>query len=108
MKQIIAYIKPHRLAEVTLALQRIQDLRGMSVTNVRGFGRRDEQDTPRSLDDLMDFAPYVRIEIFCKDDLADELVALIDRKALTGLRGDGKIYVIDVNKAYKIGRGEIG
>jgi len=105
MKQIIAYIKPHRLSAVTLALQKIRDLRGMSVTEVKGFGRRDEKDIPCSVDELMDFAPYVKIEIFCKDDLADELVTVIDREARTGLRGDGKIYVIDVNKAYKIGKG---
>jgi nitrogen regulatory protein PII len=107
MKQVIAYIKPHRLAEVTLALQKIQDLRGMSVTNVRGFGRRDEQNIPCSLDDLMDFAPYTKIEIFCKDELVDELISVIDRTAHTGLRGDGKMYVLDVEKAHKIGRGEL-
>jgi nitrogen regulatory protein PII len=55
----------------------------------------------------MDFAIYRRIEIFCDDSLADELVAIINKTACTGLRGDGKIYVLDVTKAYKIGKGEI-
>lgn len=107
MKQIIAYIKPHKLPEVTLALQRLQRLRGMSVTEIKGFGRREEQDIPCSVDDLMDFAPYVKIEIFCQDDLVDEVVALIDKNSYTGLRGDGKIYVTDVVKAVKIGKGGI-
>lgn len=107
MKQVIAYIKPHRLSDVTFALQKIQTLRGMSVTEVKGFGRREYQDIARSVDNLMDFAPYVKIEIFCKDDLVDELIAVIDREARTGLRGDGKIYVLDAVKAYKIGKGEI-
>jgi nitrogen regulatory protein PII len=49
----------------------------------------------------------MKIEIFCHDDLADEIVSIIDRTAYTGLRGDGKIYVSDVEKAFKIGKGEI-
>ncbi|MDP2168771.1 MAG: P-II family nitrogen regulator [Thermodesulfovibrionales bacterium] len=108
MKEIVAFIKPHRLPEMTLALQKIKGLRGTSVTEVKGFGRREEPDTIYSVDDLMDFAPYTRIEIFCIDEIVDELVSVIDKTAHTGLRGDGKIYVLDVETAYKIGKGKIG
>jgi nitrogen regulatory protein PII len=81
----------------------------MTVFEVRGFGRRREDDPLRPVvDDLMDFAEYVKIEIFCPDDLAEGLVSVIDKTAYTGLRGDGKIFVSDVGKGYRIGKGEIG
>ena len=108
MKQIKAYVKPHKLNDVTQALQKVERLRGMSVMDVRGFGRRSVNDSRHPVvDDLMDFARYTKIEIFCDDELVDELVSLIDRNACTGLRGDGKIYVSDVDIAFKIGKGKI-
>lgn len=104
MKQIQAYIKAHKLTNVAMALQRIKGVRGMTVLNVRGFGRReeDERGCP-AVDDLVDFSKHVKVEVFCNDEIADEIVATIDRNARTGLRGDGKIYVSPVEKAYKVG-----
>lgn len=109
MKKIEAYIKSHKLSDVTMALQKIEGLSGMSVLFARGFGRREVAEGQHlKVDDLMDFSQHIKIEIFCNDELVDVLVSVIDRAAHTGLRGDGKIYVLDVEKAYKIGRGEIG
>ncbi len=108
MKEIKAYVKPHKLNDVTQALKKVKGLRGMSVMDVRGFGRRGVNDSCHPVvDDLLDFARYTKIEIFCEDGLVDELVALIDGNACTGLRGDGKIYVSDVDIAFKIGKGKI-
>ncbi|HDZ23517.1 MAG: P-II family nitrogen regulator [Deltaproteobacteria bacterium] len=108
MKEIKAYIKPHKLNDVTRELKKVRKLRGMSVMDVRGFGRRGVNDLSHPVvDDLMDFARYTKIEIFCDDELVGELVALIDRNASTGLRGDGKIYVSDVDIAFKIGKGKL-
>ncbi len=108
MKGIAAYIKPHKLSEVTAALQKVEKLRGLSVVELKGFGRRGNQDSSHPVtDDLMDFAPYVKLEIFCPDDLLEQIISIVDQKAYTGLRGDGKIYVFDVEKAIKIGKGEI-
>ena len=108
MKQINAYIKPHWLTKVTMALQKVKGIGGMTVFEVRGFGRRRESDPLRPVvDDLLDFAGYMKIEIFCPDDLVEELVSIINRTAYTGLRGDGKIFVSDVQKSFRIGKGEI-
>lgn len=108
MKQIQAYIKPHKLNDVATALQKLEGLRGMTVIDARGYGRREEKDhSCPSVDELIDFAKYAKIEVFCPDDLVDEVIAVIDKNAYTGLRGDGKIYVSDVVKAVKIGRGGI-
>ncbi len=106
MKQIQAYIKTHRLYEVTRALQKVDGLRGMSVTEVKGFGRRQSGEASQPVDELMDFAPYTKIEIFCEDELMTEIVTTIEEKAYTGLRGDGKIYVSPVECRFKIGRGD--
>lgn len=59
------------------------------------------------MDELIDFAEYVKTEIFCRDEFVEEVVATIDRTTYTGLRGDGKIYVTDVVKAFKIGGRQI-
>ncbi len=92
MKEITAYIKPHKLTDVTAELQKVEGLRGVSVVDIKGFGRRKEKDDPHPMtDDLMNFAPYTKLEIFCKDELVDEIVSTIDKTAYTGLRGDGEI-----------------
>ena len=109
MKEIKAYIKPHKLSEVTLALQKIQGLTGMSVTDVRGFGRNRGKDARyRIVDDLVTYVPSVKIEMICRDELVDEIVSIIEKTAHTGLRGDGKIYVSNVEMAVRISTGERG
>jgi nitrogen regulatory protein P-II 1 len=108
MKKIEAYIKPHKLSDVTMALQKVDGLRGMSVLLARGFGRKEGVDKQfLKVDDLMDFSEHSKIEIFCNDNLVAEVISVIDKTAQTGLRGDGKIYVSDVLKAFKIGKGAI-
>lgn len=109
MKQIHAYVKPHKLADITLALHDVPGLTGMTVTDARGFGRsRARSERDRAMDDLVDYVPCVRLEIFCLDALVETIVALIQEKGHTGLRGDGKIYVSDVREAVRIETGERG
>ena len=110
MKEIKAYIKPHKLSAVTLALHKIEGLTGMSVSDVRGFGRGRAKEAPHTIqEDLIDFIPHVKIEIVCHDELVDEIVETIRREAHTGLRGDGKIYVLSpVEEAVRISTGERG
>jgi nitrogen regulatory protein PII len=108
MKEIKAYIKPHMHSKVTRALQKVEGLTGMSVTDVRGFGRGRAKGAPRGDDDLLDYSLRMKIEIFCKDENVDEIVSLIERTAHTGLRGDGKICVTPVEMAVRISTGERG
>ncbi|MEW6487315.1 MAG: P-II family nitrogen regulator [Thermodesulfobacteriota bacterium] len=109
MKEIKAYIKKHKLAPVTLALHKIEGLTGISVTDVRGFGRGRAKDQPhRVVDDLIDYVTGVKLEIVCRDDLVDEVIRTIQQTAHTGLKGDGKIYVSDVEQAVRISTGERG
>lgn len=88
MKQIVAFIKPNKLAAVTLALQKIEDLPGMSFSEVRGFGRdRIPQSDPRIVRDLMDYTPYVHVEVFCPVELACEVRCSIEQAAHSGAAG---------------------
>ena len=109
MKEIKAYIKPHKLSDVTLALHQLKDLTGMSVMDVRGFGHtRGTEAHHRTIDDLEDYLPHVKIEIICKDELVENIISTIEKAAHTGLHGDGKIYVSDVSNAIRISTGERG
>jgi nitrogen regulatory protein PII len=106
MKKIEAFIKAHRLDDVSLALHRVEWLGGMTVTDARGFGRGRSGGGPGN--DPGDFHQIVRIEVFCSDELASTVVETIEQAAHTGLRGDGKVYVIPVEEAVRISTGERG
>jgi nitrogen regulatory protein PII len=109
MKEIKAYIKPYKLSEVTLALHQVKGLTGMSVTDVRGFGHTRSIDARhRTIDDLEDYIHHVKIEIVCKDELAERLVSIIEETAHTGLHGDGKIYITEITDAVRISTGQRG
>lgn len=109
MKEIKAYIKPHKLSKVTLALHKVEGLTGMSVVNVRGFGRGKAKNAPhRIVEDLVDYIPHVKIEIVCLDEKVKEIVQIIQDEAYTGLRGDGKIYISSIDDAIRIQTKEQG
>jgi len=109
MKEIKAYIKPHLLSKVTLALHKIKGLSGATIVDARGFGRdRAKNAKHRIVEDLVDYAPRSRIEIICKDSLVKKIIFVIEKKAHTGLVGDGKIIVTDVVEAVRISTGERG
>lgn len=109
MKKIKAYVQSHRLPEVTLALHKVEGLPGMSVCEVKGFGRPcDSDDQQHAEEKPGDFMAISKIEIFCHDELVDTLVETIEKVAHTGLCGDGKIYVLPVEQAVRISTGERG
>ena len=101
MKKIEAFIKRHRLDALSDALHRIEGLKGMTVMDARGFGRGRP-------DGLRDLNSITKIEIFCNDEMAEKIVSTIRESAHTGLRSDGKIYVIPVEQACRISTGECG
>ncbi len=103
MKKIEAFIKAYRLDNVTLALHHVEGLTGVTVSEARGFGQgRGAEHNPD------EFHHVVRIEAFCSDTLTDAVIEAIEAAAHTGLRGDGKVYVLPVEKATRIATGERG
>lgn len=109
MKKIEAFVKEHRLDPVVRALRRLEGLTGMTATSARGFGRgRGGNEIHPTSAMIHDFEGIVRIDAFCEDTLVDEVVDTIEQAGHTGLRGDGKIYVLSVEQAVRISTGERG
>ena len=109
MKMITAFIKPHKLMDVTTALHQVKWLSGASVSDVRGFGRGRAKEAPdKILYETLDYLPRVRLEVACEDEMVDWVVSIIEPKSHTGLRGDGKIYVSTLDQAVRISTGERG
>lgn len=109
MKMITAIVQPFMLTKITHALEGIDGFPGLSITDVRGFGREKLEhrtDQHRRSDDLVDFVKKNRIDIAAPDDLVAEIVAVIERLAHTGNRGDGKVFVMPLESAVRIRTGE--
>ena len=106
MKKIEAIIKPFKLEEVKDALRDL-GIEGMTVTEVKGFGRQKGQtEIYRGAEYSTNMVPKIKIEIVCGADLADKVVEAIQASANTGAIGDGKIFVLDVGQAVRIRTGE--
>ena len=109
MKKIEAFIKPRRLETVTQALHHVESLSGVTVTDARGHGRgRGDSETNPTEETVRGLLETVRLEAYCDDARAEEVVRAIELAAHTGLHGDGKIYVIAVEEAVRISTGERG
>ena len=108
MKKVEAYIKPFKLDDVKAALMEI-GVRGMSVSEVRGFGRqKGHTELYRGSEYQVDFLPKSKLEIVVADDAAEQVIEIIRKVAHTGEVGDGKIFVIAVEDAIRIRTGESG
>ena len=108
MKIVMAIIKPFKLEEVRDALTAIGVI-GMTVTEVRGFGRqKGHTELYRGSEYTVDFLPKVKIEVVVPDPLVDKVVATIAGAAKTGSIGDGKVFVLPINESLRIRTGETG
>nr|YP_002048850.1 nitrogen regulatory protein P-II [Paulinella chromatophora]ACB42640.1 nitrogen regulatory protein P-II [Paulinella chromatophora] len=107
MKKIEAIIRPFKLEEVKLALVSAGII-GMTVTEVRGFGRQKGQvERYRGSEFTVEFLQKLRLEIVAKDDSVDKIVSIIAKAAKTGEIGDGKIFVTTVDQVVQIRTGDI-
>jgi nitrogen regulatory protein P-II 1 len=108
MKLITAVVKPFKLDDVKSAL-RDAGVVGMTVTEVRGFGRQGgHTETYRGAEYQIDFVPKTKVEIVVDDDQVDRLVELLTDAARSGKIGDGKIWVTAVDTLIRIRTGESG
>ncbi len=108
MKKVEAIIKPHKLEEVQEALRKV-GVNGMTVTEVKGFGRqRGHTEIYRGSEYTINFLPKTKIEILVADDHVDQVVKTIAEVAKTGKIGDGKIAVYAVEDVMRIRTGERG
>ncbi|HST07587.1 MAG TPA: P-II family nitrogen regulator [Gemmatimonadaceae bacterium] len=106
MKLVVAIIRPERLNEVLEALYRAE-VRGLTISRVRGHGGETEAvETYRGMTVKVELHDKVRLEIGVSDPFVEATVKAILSAGATGEVGDGKIFVLPVEKVYRIRTGE--
>ncbi|MDB5412742.1 MAG: transcriptional regulator [Rubritepida sp.] len=106
MKLVMAIIKPFKLDEVRDALTPL-GVQGLTVTEVKGFGRQKGQtEIYRGAEYQVSFLPKLKIEVAVASEMVDAVVEAIAAAARTGKIGDGKIFVLDLDRALRIRTGE--
>ena len=108
MKKIEAIVRHFKLEEVKNALTKL-GVQGMTVTEVRGFGRqKGHKEQYRGAEYSVDFLPKAKVEVVVSDTQAAEAIKTILQTAKTGQIGDGKIFVTNLADAVRIRTGEAG
>lgn len=108
MKKLDVIIKPYKLDDVKDALNDI-GIKGMTISEVKGYGRqKGHKEIYRGAEYVVDFVPKIKIEVVVPAELLDRAVDVIRKTANTGKIGDGKIFVMPVDKAIRIRTGEQG
>ncbi len=107
MKKIEAIIRPYKLEDVKSALTE-QGVLGMTVSEVRGFGRqRGHTEMYRGTEYDVDFVPKIKIEVVATDEDWEAVVDTILRAARTGKTGDGKVFVSEMVRIVRIRTGQL-
>ncbi len=108
MKKIEAIVRHHKLEDVKDALVK-EGFAGMTVTEVRGFGRqKGHKEMFRGAEYTVDFVPKVKLEVVVNDADVSKAVDAIIQTARSGKIGDGKIFISDLGDAIRIRTGEKG
>ena len=106
MKKIAAIIRPFKLEDVKIALVNA-GIVGMTVSEVRGFGRQKGQvERYRGSEFTVEFLQKLKLEIVVDDDRVDTVVNAIQDAARTGEIGDGKIFISGIDSVLRIRTGD--
>ena len=106
MKKVEAIIRPFKLEDVKLALVNA-GIVGMTVSEVRGFGRQKGQvERYRGSEFTVEFLQKLKVEVVIDDDRVDAVITAIAEAAKTGEIGDGKIFVSSVDTVVRIRTGD--
>jgi nitrogen regulatory protein P-II 1 len=109
MKEIKAIIRPFKLTEVITELHQIDGLPGITVSEIKRFGKSSAKDVEKGLGHgIIEFVSKVKIEVVVNDEMVDNVVSVIQKTAHTGNTGDGKIFVIPVEDTIVIRTNERG
>ena len=109
MREIKAIIQPFMLEKVLHALSALDDLPGVTVSQVVGWGKSRAVDVEETVEEAGHaFAKKTKLEIVVPDGLAPRVVETLIQSARTGRPGDGKIFEYEVVRAVKIRSGEEG
>jgi nitrogen regulatory protein P-II 1 len=106
MKLVVAIVRPEKLGDVLEALFGAE-VRGLTLQRVQGHGGETERvETYRGTTVKMELSEKVRVEIGVSDHFVEPTVAAVLAAARTGRVGDGKVFVLPVEKVYRIRTGE--
>lgn len=107
MKKIEAIIRHFKLEDVKNALNE-HGVQGMTVTEVRGFGRqKGHTEMYRGTEYTVDLVPKIKLEVIVSEEAAQGVIDTIVQSARTGQVGDGKIFVHDLAQTVRIRTGEV-
>jgi len=102
MKKIEAIIKPFKLEDVKDAVLKL-GVSGITISEVKGFGRqKGHKEIYRGAEYVVDFLPKIKLEVAVPTDMAARVVEAIKENAYTGEIGDGKIFILSLEKAIRI------
>jgi nitrogen regulatory protein P-II 1 len=108
MKKVEAIIRHFKAEDVKNALTK-NGIVGMTITEVRGFGRqKGHTEMYRGAEYKVDFVPKIKVEVIVQDDKLQTVLDAIIHSAQTGQVGDGKIFISDLDNAIRIRTGESG
>ncbi len=108
MKMITCIVRPEKLEPITNSLDKLH-IAGMTVTDVRGFGRQKGQvEHYRGGEYTIRFISKVRVDLVVQDEDVKKVIDAISKIARTENVGDGKIFIIPVENAMRIRTGEVG
>jgi len=107
MKKIEAIIRPFKLEDVKVALVNAGII-GMTVSEVRGFGRQKGQvERYRGSEFTVEFLQKLKVEVVVDDEKVKAVIDAIAEAAKTGEIGDGKIFITEVDSVLRIRTGEL-
>ena len=108
MYKIEAFLRPSVLEDIQQALGEL-GIAGMSVTEIRGFGRqRGHREVYRGAEYRIDFVPKIKVEVVVKESIRDQVINAIVDAAKSGKVGDGKVFATPIQEAVRIRTGETG
>jgi nitrogen regulatory protein P-II 1 len=119
MKEIKAIIQPFMLTRVVTALHKIEGLPGITISDIKGFGKSRGKKSSLSKipldagengnnEGIYEFVPKNKIEVVVQNEFVEAIVNTIQENAHTGNPGDGKIFVTEVSNVVKIRTNERG
>jgi len=109
VRMLTCVIRPEQLNDVTAALKREDLMMGMTIIDVRGFGRqRGDKGTNGMKEDEVRFLPKLKLEILVRDWDVEHTMDTLAETLRTGNIGDGKIVVFDASSAMRVRTGEKG
>jgi nitrogen regulatory protein PII len=108
MELVTAIVKPHMLDQVKDSLKGV-GIQGITVSEVKGFGRQGgHTETYRGAEYTVDLVPKLKVEVVCSISDADRVMDVIRKCAYTGKIGDGKVWIVDLERLLRVRTGEMG